>query len=175
MVTYFVFLRAVNVNGKNSIKMAKLKQCLIDNAYLKVQTFIQSGNIILQSPDQPEDIKSRISMLIKEYFELDSMVFVRSLAQLKALVQAFPYHTYPGNKTFLTFLSDIPSRAHCEALASATIGEALYEIQQDNLASYLPEGMGTAILTNSFIEKKLQLTATGRNLNTIQKLIALAD
>jgi len=46
---YIIFLRAVNVSGKNLIKMAELKEKLSKAGYQDVQTYIQSGNILLKS------------------------------------------------------------------------------------------------------------------------------
>ncbi|MDM1047504.1 DUF1697 domain-containing protein [Sphingobacterium hotanense] len=49
MNTFVIFLRAVNVSGKNLIKMAELKDVLANASFTNVQTYIQSGNIILNS------------------------------------------------------------------------------------------------------------------------------
>jgi uncharacterized protein (DUF1697 family) len=46
---YFLFLRALNVSGKNIIKMADLKSILTQNGFENVMTYIQSGNIIFIS------------------------------------------------------------------------------------------------------------------------------
>ncbi|WP_156308536.1 DUF1697 domain-containing protein [Sphingobacterium endophyticum] len=47
MNNYIVLLRAVNVSGKNIIKMSELKDVLISDGYLNVQTYIQSGKCTL--------------------------------------------------------------------------------------------------------------------------------
>lgn len=56
MKTYFVLLRGVNVSGKNIIKMAILKDLLIKNDFKNVTTYIQSGNIILETNLEKEEI-----------------------------------------------------------------------------------------------------------------------
>ena len=46
MMDYILFLRAVNVAGKNKLKMQDLKLAL-QSEFLDAQTYIQSGNILI--------------------------------------------------------------------------------------------------------------------------------
>lgn len=46
MKTYIALLRGINVSGKNIIKMEALKNMFFDLGFEKVQTYIQSGNVI---------------------------------------------------------------------------------------------------------------------------------
>ena len=47
--TYIVLLRGINVSGKNKIPMADLRDLLNNLQFQNLQTYIQSGNIILES------------------------------------------------------------------------------------------------------------------------------
>ncbi|WP_286650595.1 hypothetical protein [Sphingobacterium hotanense] len=38
---------------------------------------------------------------------------------------------------------------------------------------YLPDGAANAKLSNNFFEKKLKINATGRNVNTVKKMLDL--
>lgn len=49
MKTYVILMRGVNVGGKNRIKMAELKQYLLQLGFSDVITYIQSGNVLLRS------------------------------------------------------------------------------------------------------------------------------
>lgn len=46
---YIILLRGININGKNKIAMAELKKVLENNDFLNVVTYLNSGNIILES------------------------------------------------------------------------------------------------------------------------------
>ena len=70
MHTYIVFLRAVNVSGKNIIKMKDLKNHLDNANFQQVKTYIQSGNIILQSELDKTLVQSNIQQLIQHHFNL---------------------------------------------------------------------------------------------------------
>ena len=62
MTNYIVLLRGINVSGKNKLPMKELRYLLNDLKYQNVQTYIQSGNIILES----NKTKPLICKLIKE-------------------------------------------------------------------------------------------------------------
>ena len=49
MTRYIVLLRGINVSEKNRLPMQDLRDILHQLAYQNVQTYIQSGNIILDT------------------------------------------------------------------------------------------------------------------------------
>ena len=53
MTTYVALLRGINVGGKNLIKMPALKACFEENGFEDVATYIQSGNVLFSSPEDP--------------------------------------------------------------------------------------------------------------------------
>lgn len=62
MEKYIVLLRGINVSGKNKLPMAELRDLLNNLDFKNVETYIQSGNIILES----NKTKSVICKLIKK-------------------------------------------------------------------------------------------------------------
>lgn len=46
---YAVFLRGINISGKNKIPMKELKAILSKNGYPDAETLLNSGNIVLSS------------------------------------------------------------------------------------------------------------------------------
>ena len=48
-MTYVALLRGINVGGKNITKMAALKACLEEAGLDRVETFIQSGNVVFET------------------------------------------------------------------------------------------------------------------------------
>ncbi|MBK7267289.1 MAG: hypothetical protein IPI12_13360 [Ignavibacteriales bacterium] len=51
----------------------------------------------------------------------------------------------------------------------------VYLFQDKIMFLYCPEGYGITKLSNPFIEKKLKTVATTRNMNTILKLLGMAQ
>lgn len=66
---YVVLLRGINVGGNNKVSMAELRQCLEDAGYKNVSTYINSGNVILESNESSvQEITDTIHMAIEKTF-----------------------------------------------------------------------------------------------------------
>jgi uncharacterized protein (DUF1697 family) len=63
MHTHLALLRGINVSGHNMIKMDVLKSTLEKLGFQKVQTYIQSGNVFL---DSDEESPAKIAFVIKQ-------------------------------------------------------------------------------------------------------------
>lgn len=93
MNRYVVLLRGINVGGKNKIPMAELKCCLETQDCKNVTTYIQSGNVLLQSDLNAETLGPKIEAAITENFKLDSAavkVLLLTRDQLQAVVDDKP-------------------------------------------------------------------------------------
>lgn len=92
MNTYLVLLRGINVGGKNRIPMADLKLCLIEQDFKNVTTYIQSGNVILQSSLDTKALGQKIESILPKKFKLDSEVKVLVLTpnQIQEIVNNKP-------------------------------------------------------------------------------------
>lgn len=175
MKTHIVLLRGVNVSGKNIIKMAILKDVLIDNNFQKVTTYIQSGNIVLTSDLEKEAVATKIQQLIQDHFQLQIAVFCLDVQEMETALKNNPFiENIEPNKLFFTFLNEEPAAEVLANLSTVDFGKDQFKVIDKVLYFYLPEGMSNSKLNNNFFEKKLKVTATGRNLNTIHKLIDLA-
>jgi len=175
MKTYFVLLRGVNVSGKNIIKMAILKDVLIDNNFQNVTTYIQSGNIVLTSDLNKKEVSNKIQQLIYDHFQLQIAVFCLDLKEMESALKNNPFtNDIEPNKLFFTFLKEEPAVDLLADLEKIDFANDQFKVIDKVLYFYLPLGMSNSKLNNNFFEKKLKVTATGRNLNTIHKLIDLA-
>ena len=86
---YIVLLRGINISGKNKISMSELKVEL-SNYYEDVITYINSGNIILNSNKTESDIITDINMIIKNKFNLDIPIFVIKYEDLVDILDNSP-------------------------------------------------------------------------------------
>ena len=57
---YVALFRGINVGGKNIVKMADLRQLLLDLGLSKVKTYIQSGNAFFETPLSEDDLLEKI-------------------------------------------------------------------------------------------------------------------
>lgn len=172
MQKFVVFLRGINVSGKNIIKMEELKKQLSAVGFQNVFTYIQSGNIVLDAAYGKEETELKISEVITKEFQLSIPVFILSSEDLKQALEnnPFSFETEP-NKLFFTFIKGEIDAELLEKLRQQDHGREVFRLKDNVLYFYLPEGMAKSIMNNNYFEKKLKITATGRNLNTVRKMI----
>lgn len=106
MNSFLILLRGINVGGRNSVPMARLRQLLEDLGFPDVSTYIASGNVILKSDRPAAKIRAQIEEALPRTFKLDSeliQVLVLTRSQLQAVVDNKPdgFGEEPG-----TFHSD---------------------------------------------------------------------
>ncbi|MHC8948812.1 DUF1697 domain-containing protein [Sphingobacterium hungaricum] len=173
--TYIIFLRGVNVSGKNLLKMADLQKALSDAGFEHVKTYIQSGNILLDSIYSKTEIANRFAQLLEDKFQIKVPLFIYTTEELKKISHENPFKKdLEPNKVFLAFLEARPLDELAKKLDAINHGEEQYVLRDKVLYFYLPEGMGKAKLTVNYFEKKLAVLGTARNLNTIEKILSLS-
>ena len=91
MTTHVGLLRGINVGGKNPISMVDLKACFEQHGFEDVTTYIQSGNVLFDSPERsaPRLARSIEAMLVAG-FGCNTGVVLRTRSQLQRIVQDAP-------------------------------------------------------------------------------------
>ena len=90
-MVYVALLRAINVGGRNIIKMDRLKACFDEKGFDRAVTFIQSGNVVFGSDLRtPRALEKTIEAALSKTFNYSSTVVVRSLAQLRRTLAEVP-------------------------------------------------------------------------------------
>jgi uncharacterized protein (DUF1697 family) len=88
---YVAFLRAVNVGGKNVVRMADVRTCLEGLGFARVRTYIQSGNILFESDlVDTGRLTTKIEKAYSATLKHDAPVFLRSEHQLRKIVAQAP-------------------------------------------------------------------------------------
>lgn len=82
---YLALLRGVNVGGKNKISMPELRSQLEAAGFDNVSTYINSGNVLLESDQPAESVARKIESIIKQHFSLDSKLIKAGVFDLPAL------------------------------------------------------------------------------------------
>jgi uncharacterized protein (DUF1697 family) len=178
MKTFISILRGINVSGHNIIKMDQLKKLMMSLGFENVQTYIQSGNIIYQTKNN--DI-SKLNELIKKgiqkEFGHDVPIFTLSLAELEKVIQNNPFSIKENIDTaffHVSFLTKVPDKEKVALLALVDSKNDEFEIVEQALYLYCPNGYGSTKLTNTFVESKLKVNATTRNWKTCNELLNIA-
>jgi uncharacterized protein (DUF1697 family) len=174
--SHIALLRGINVSGKNLIKMAELKEGLTEAGLSDVSTYIQSGNILFKSALDPESSTRLIeSTLLKDFdIQVPVMVFARTYLEEIVKHQPFEFEIEP-NKLAISFLSNVVDAVLLTELDHLILQDESVEMGDQVLYLYYPNGQGRSKLSGNAIERKLGVTSTARNWNTVNKLLALSD
>ncbi len=177
MTTYLSILRGINVSGQKVIKMDALRKMFEDLGYTNVQTYIQSGNVIFQTDSaDPRTLEKTIAEGIHNYFALDVPVMVLTAKELLQIVDNNPFME-DGSRDVahlhVTMLQKLPEASRVELLQQTSFPGEEFMLIDRAVYLHCPNGYGRAKLTNGFLEKKLNVTATTRNWKTTTELLRM--
>lgn len=177
MKTWIALLRGINVVGRNQVPMKELAAALERAGFRSVRTYIQSGNVVLQSPGgAARTLAKRISQLIGKRFGFAPEVMVISGAELAQAVRANPFPGAHDNHKVLHlfFLAARPRKPDLDSLAKLDAGREEFALKGSVFYLYTPDGFADSVL-RSRIERCLGVPATGRNWRTANELLKMLD
>lgn len=177
MTRYVALLRGINVGGHRRVAMADLRDLLAGQGHADVQTLLQSGNALFTSESvDPDGLASEIETAIAGRLGLKVAVLLRTGAELADVIAANPLPEAIAEpaKLHVAFLSAAPEPGRLETLEAARFAPDTFVLGERALYVWYRDGAGRSKLTNDLIERRLGVTATSRNWNTITKLADLA-
>lgn len=177
MLKYIALLRGINVGGHRKLKMKDLRAMLKSMGFKNISTYIQSGNVVFETDETDVgNLESSIKEQIDEQFGYQVPVIIRTHATFKKALNNIPYEKKEGWKRYITFLSEAPDTDQKKLLESQSstieqfsVGDKEIYVQVDKQTSQKPK------FSSSFIQQKLNISATNRNLRTVNKILELAS
>jgi uncharacterized protein (DUF1697 family) len=168
-------LRGINVSGHKKLKMGELKKLYESLGFSDVQTYIQSGNVIFKSSGKDvSKLASSINEKIKEIFGLDVGVIIRTKDELEQLIANNPFAKKDESKLYVTFLSAIPTNVPTDEISKVKNKAEEFFVTDQAVYLFCPYGYGRSKLSNTLFEKKLKVSATTRNWETVKALLNMA-
>lgn len=177
--TYIALLRGINVSGQKLIKMTELKTMFETIGFNNVTTYIQSGNVVFSSDEKEvSKIQQKIKQGILKSFGFDVDVQVLESSQLKKIKEGHPFlkeNEEQFKAIYYTLLAEKPAKDLVNELNKLVQTVEFFHITDDVVYCFYPNGYGNAKWHNVFFEKKLKVSCTTRNFNTMQKIIELSE
>lgn len=177
MKTYIALLKGINVGGKNSLKMQDLKSSLQALPLYHLNTYIQSGNLVFKSSETSTlKLERALQHHIETTYALAIPVLVFTLETWKKCVLETPFQNLDNalKSTYITFWSAQTKRIDIPLLDSKKQTTEAYEIKEQCLYLYTPDGYSQTKITQHFIEKLVGTSTSTRNLNSCLKIYELA-
>jgi len=176
MMVYVALLRGINVSGQKKVPMAELRELLSDIGFKKVSTYIQSGNVILQSTETNcEKIKVMLQTAIKKHFGFDVSVLVKTAKEFQQIFDECPFPKAKKEASYFTILQTVPNKEDITLTSQESYPNEKFIITNECVYSYCSTGYGRAKCTTNFFKRKLKVIATARNFKTMTKLLSLSS
>ncbi len=172
---HVVLLRAVNVGAHNRISMASLRELLEGLGYERVRTHLQSGNAVLSADMRPEQVQAEVEQALAQA-GTEVRVMVRDELELERVIAENPFAGLIEDpaRMLVAFLHGAPDPERVRELAPADFEPDRFAIGEREVYALYEHGMGRTRLSNAFWERQLGVVATGRNWNTVTRLLELA-
>ena len=174
MARFVSLFRGINVGGNKPVRMDALKELHESLGLQRVETYIQSGNVVFTSEDAiPAQLSRQIEEAFEHKFGFLSKVMVRSADEFNMTIENNPFKDQPMKETkwvVAMFLASEPISTALEDIQKTYSGPEELHIIGQEVYIYYPDGIGRSKLTNAFLEKKLKTMGTARNWNTVLQL-----
>jgi uncharacterized protein (DUF1697 family) len=109
-MTYVALLRGINVGGKSTVSMAKLKECLESLGFDDVRTYINSGNAIFETEKTSgRALEATIEKKLKRVFGFPIKVIIRSRPEMQRIARSMPasWGSSRNHRNNVVFLSHV--------------------------------------------------------------------
>lgn len=167
-MSYVALLRGINLGNLNKVDMKSLKQLFEQLGFEQVQTYIQSGNVLFNSLILNEQ---QLEEKLQQTYHFYIPVIVRTKEELLAAVQL---PIVEKENVYFIFLKKKMTALQQEELKDIVQAEFTI-LNNDTIVINLTESYHISKFTNAFFERKLRITATSRNKNTVQKILQKMD
>ncbi len=170
MTTLIALLRAINVTGTGALRMADLRALCTRLGFGDVRTYIQSGNVVFSTAEPTPTAKAALEAALLRKVGRPTRAVLRTADELARVVAANPYPEAPPDRLLILFLDAPPARADAARLKRWPVpaGERMTLVRRE-LFIHFPDGQGRSRLKVPFAD-----VGTGRNLNTVRALLAMA-
>lgn len=174
MAGLVALLRGINVGGHNKLPMQDLRTLMAQCGATGPQTVIQSGNAVFSlDKDSPEKFADDLAAAIDARFGFSPRVMLMPVTELTRCLDNAPFHPEEPKHLHVWFLDEQPQKPDLARLSELKAPNESFSLEGKWFYLHAPDGIGRSKLAER-VEKALGVSGTARNLNTLQKLEALA-
>jgi uncharacterized protein (DUF1697 family) len=179
MAVVIAMLRGVNVGGHQKLSMEALRKHCARLGLRDAQTYIQSGNLVFREDSgDPLTLARRLEDGIEANFGFRPTVVLRTAPELRKAIAKNPFAGRSGidpSRLLVLFMASAPARQALDQVLALPCEPEELRAGGRELYIYYPNGMARPKIPLTRIEKVLQRASTGRNWNTVNKLMEMAE
>ncbi|RYJ36875.1 DUF1697 domain containing protein [Flavobacterium anhuiense] len=176
MKTHLALLRGINVSGHNMMKMEALKAMLENLGFQNVRTYLQSGNVFVDSEEEASKVGFMIKQEIFKVFGHEVPVVMITKENLELCFANNPFlkeKDIDMKKLYVAFVSMNLKKESINDLKISQFKPDEASIDENRIFIKYAVGAGKTRFDQKYIEKKLNVTATIRNWNTVTNLLKM--
>lgn len=176
MKTHLALLRGINVSGHNMMKMEALKAMLENLGFQNVRTYLQSGNVFVDSEEEASKVGFMIKQEIFKVFGHEVPVVMITKENLESCFSNNPFFKEKDidmKKLYVAFVSMNLKKESINDLKISQFKPDEASIDENRIFIKYDIGAGKTRFDQKYIEKKLNVTATIRNWNTVTNLLKM--
>lgn len=168
-------LRGINLGGRRTIPMARLRELAVGLGWRRVATHLQSGNLLFEAAGSDAQVSSALVAAVDAEFGISVEVILRDARRLADLVAEFPFEVADPARAVIAFfdieVGELAVR-RLQELALGTEQVALAASGRDAFLSF-PGGQAGSRLAAGMLAAVRPVGGTARNLRTVSKLVEL--
>lgn len=178
MTRYLALLRGINVGTANRIRMDALKRLFEEAGFVRVETYIQSGNVLFSSGMPEEETRGAIEGALLTGAQIKTRAVLRSANELHLLVERCPFSVSEmedaqrmnaeTESCYVCLLPHAPSADALAKLSAVAQGSDRYAVIGRDVYLLLTQSIRTSKLALRL--QSILPDATVRNWNTMTKL-----
>ncbi|HHV12292.1 MAG TPA: DUF1697 domain-containing protein [Clostridiales bacterium] len=175
---YAVLFKGINVGGKNVVKMKDLKQLFLELGMDRAETYIQSGNAVVETALEETALREMVQTGFAGRFGFERDVFIRSEDEIRALIGRLPFSEEEiaaaeaadpqVEHLYVYFLGNPPEQSQLEGIYKGYIGPDMLRAGERELYFLSPQSIRKSKLVTR-IDRPFH-SATARNWKTVNKL-----
>ena len=176
MPRYVALFGSINV-GRNRLKMADLRAAFEGEGFANVETVVASGNVLFDHEERPEvGLEEKLTLMMRHKFGMDSVALVRSRDALAAAIADNPFGA-DGEENFVhtLFLEGPVDPDGFARLEKDRTGPERLAAGDRALHIDYVAGAGESRLVGAFIERRMGVRGTARNMRSMKRILAKMD
>src|SRR5215469_2949527 len=175
MPRLFAFLRAINAGPGRVVKMNVLRNAFESLGFVRVATFLGSGNIVFET--RAKDVgalERKVERTLQQTLGYPVPVFIRTYAELKEIASLEPFdpsETCGADLNIILLANRVNERCKAKLLALKTETDG-FRVRGREIYWWRRQKPDTSLFATVPLAKVLRVPFTIRGTNTIRKLVA---
>ncbi len=156
--------------------MSRLVTVCEELGHKHVWTYANSGNVVFDATGARASVESALERALEMEFGFECTTFVRTVAQIRAVLDVEPFTVSSADTYFVTFLKKAPSASSAAALEGLSNDFDTLVVEGAEV-HWRMRGKSTdsTLATRDWANVLGDLTTTSRNVTMLAKLLAKVD